>query len=206
MPVLSVPGTVRSAASDRREASSRAKGMSLANKISIFRILLVPGVVACLVYYHPDRDWLRFLALAFFLMGIVSDALDGFLARRHHEETELGTLLDPIADKFLILSALISCSIIRGLPDWMRIPAWFNLIVISRDALLIAGTTVLFIIKGRWNVRPSRLGKWATFAQMLVIPTILLALPLKPPLLAVAALLTILSAVSYVRIGIRVLD
>ena len=180
--------------------------MSLANKISIFRILLVPGIVASLVYYHPERDWLRFLALGLFVVGIVSDAADGFLSRRLHQQTELGTLLDPIADKALILSALISCSMIHGLPDWMRIPAWFNLIVISRDVLLITGTMVLFAIQGRWNVQPSRLGKWATCLQMLVIPTVLLRLPLKIPLIAVAAILTVFSGVSYVRLGIRVLS
>ena len=179
--------------------------MSLANKISIFSILLVPCVVASLIYYHPERDWLRFLALGFFTVGIVSDAIDGFLARLYHQETELGTLLDPIADKLLILSALISCSVIHGLPIWMRIPAWFNLVVMSRDALLITGTMVLFAIKGRWSVRPSRLGKWTTGIQMLVIPTVLLGLPIKLPLIGVAAAFTVLSGISYVRLGIRVL-
>ena len=179
--------------------------MNLANKISIFRILLVPAIVASLVYYHPERDALRFLTLGLFLVGIISDAADGFLARRQNQQTELGTLLDPIADKCLILSALISCSAIRGLPDWMRIPAWFNLIVISRDVLLVAGSVVLFVVKGRWNVRPSWLGKWTTFAQMLVIPSVLLGLPVKVPLLTIAAALTVCSLVDYVRTGIRVL-
>jgi cardiolipin synthase len=179
--------------------------MSLANKVSIFRILLVPGVVASLVYYHPERDGLRFVALSLFLVGIVSDAIDGFLARWQHQETELGTLLDPIADKFLILGALISCSTIRGLPSWMHVPAWFNLIVISRDVLLVSGSLVLFLLQGRWHVRPSRLGKWATFSQMLVVPSVLLGLPLTPWLLAISAALTVLSSVSYVRMGLRVL-
>ncbi|MBI4342537.1 MAG: CDP-alcohol phosphatidyltransferase family protein [Candidatus Omnitrophica bacterium] len=179
--------------------------MSIANKISIFRILLVPAIVAALLYYHPERDVLRFVALGLFLLGILSDAIDGFLARRWHQESELGTLLDPIADKALILSALISCSTIHGLPDWMRVPAWFNLIVISRDVLLIAGGIVLFAIKGRWHVQPSRLGKWTTFAQMLVVPSVLLGLPITAVLLPAAAVLTILSAVGYIRTGIRVL-
>ncbi len=179
--------------------------MSLANKISIFRILLVPGLIASLVYYHPNRDALRFLALGLFIVGMASDAIDGWVARLHNEHTELGTLLDPIADKALILSALISCSVIRGLPDWMRIPAWFNLLVISRDVILVAGAVILFVIKGRWSVRPSRLGKWTTFSQMLVIPIVLLGLPMKLPLIVAAAILTFLSAVHYIRMGIRVL-
>ncbi len=179
--------------------------MNLANKISIFRILLVPGIVASLVYYHPDRDALRFLALGLFVIGIASDAADGFLARLTNQQSELGTLLDPIADKALILSTLISCSMIQGLPPGMRIPAWFNLIVISRDVLLVAGAIVLFTIKGRWTVQPSWVGKCTTAAQMLVITSVLLGLPITPSLLFLAAILTVVSAVSYVRMGIRTL-
>ena len=167
--------------------------------------MLVPGIVASLLYYHPERSELRLVALGLFVLGMVSDALDGFLARRHNQQTELGTLLDPIADKFLILSTLISCSIIRGLPDEMRVPAWFNLIVISRDVLLVSGAIVLFLMKGRWTVRPNLLGKCTTFAQMLVIPAVLLGLPMKLPLLTVAAGLTTLSAVVYIRMGLRAL-
>ena len=173
--------------------------------MSIFRILLVPGIVIALLYYHPQRDVLRFVALGLFVIGILSDALDGFLARRHNQHTTLGTILDPLADKCLILSTLISCSTIHRLPIWMRLPAWFNVLVISRDALLIAGTLVLFIIRGRWNVQPSRLGKWTTCAQMLVIPSALLGLGIKGPLMVVAAALTVLSALTYVRTGIRLL-
>ena len=179
--------------------------MNLPNRISIFRLLLVPAIVGSLLYYHPGRDWLRFVALGLFGVGMASDALDGYLARVHHQQTQLGTLLDPLADKCLILSTLISCSIIRGLPDGVRIPAWFNLIVISRDALLVSGAIMLFFIRGHWSVRPSRLGKVTTVLQMLVVPTVLLGLPWKLPLLIAAAALTGLSAFSYVRAGIRAL-
>ncbi|MBI2173611.1 MAG: CDP-alcohol phosphatidyltransferase family protein, partial [Candidatus Omnitrophica bacterium] len=144
--------------------------------------------------------------LGIFLVGVASDALDGWLARSQNQQTELGTLLDPIADKFLILSALISCSVIHGLPEWMRVPAWFNLVVISRDVLLVSGAVVLFAIQGRWSVRPSWLGKWTTFSQMLVIPSVLLALPFTKLLVLVAAVLTVLSAIGYLRMGLRVLE
>jgi len=182
-----------------------AVGMSLANKISILRILLVPAIVASLVYYHPERDGLRYLTLGLFVVGMATDALDGLIARTQGQQSQLGTLLDPLADKLLILSTLISCSVIHGLPDWMRIPAWFNLLVISRDVLIVSGTIVIFAMQGTWRVRPSWLGKWATFAQMLVIPIVLLGLPAKMPLLIVAAILTAFSAINYVRFGIRIL-
>lgn len=180
--------------------------MSLANRISLFRILLAPCVVASLVYYRPDRDGLRYVSLALFLVGIVSDALDGFIARSKRQQSQLGTLLDPIADKLLILSALISLSTIRALPDWMRIPAWFNLIVITRDAILVAGTILIFALTGKITVKPSWLGKAAAVAQMLVIPTVLLHLPIKWEVLSVTAILTVCSGVGYVRAGMRLLS
>lgn len=179
--------------------------MSLANKISLCRILLVPGIVASLVYYSPAREWLRYVTLALFVLGILSDAVDGFIARSKNQQSQLGTLLDPIADKLLILSALISLSTIRGLPEWMRIPAWFNLIVISRDAMLVAGTMLIFGLTGKLAVTPSRLGKWTIVAQMLVVPAVLLRVPSKTGLLIVTAAMTVLSGIRYLRLGIRLL-
>ena len=179
--------------------------MNLANRISIFRILLVPGIVASLVYYHPSRDGLRYLTLLLFAIGVVSDAVDGYIARTQRQQSQLGTLLDPIADKCLILGTLISLSAIEGLPPWMRIPAWFNLIVISRDAILLAGALVMFVMGMRWTVRPSRLGKWTTAMQMTVVVSVLLGWQIREPLLAVAATLTVASGIHYIRIGIRTL-
>ena len=180
--------------------------MSLANRISLLRILLVPCFVASLVYYTPERDGLRFVSLAIFLVGIATDAVDGFIARSQRQQSQLGTLLDPLADKLLILSALISLSTIRALPDGMRIPAWFNLIVISRDTVLVTGTLLIFGFTGRWSVNPSRLGKWTIAGQMAVIPTVLLGLPFKQGLLILVAAMTVVSGVSYLRVGTRLLE
>ena len=179
--------------------------MSFADRISLLRILLAPAIVACLVYYHPTRDSLRYLALGLFVLGMLSDAVDGFIARATKSQSHAGAVLDPIADKLLILSTLISLSAIRGLPEFLRIPAWFNLVVISRDAVLIAGTMVIFGLTGTLSVKPSRLGKWTSAAQMLVIPAILLGWPFKLEVLAAVAVLTILSGVGYVRMGIALL-
>ncbi len=182
-----------------------ALAMSIPNQLTITRIFLAPCMVGCLVYYHPERDWLRLLALGIFTFGMLTDALDGFIARMANQRTELGVLLDPIADKLLILTTLISCAVIRGLPETMRLPAWFNLVVISRDAMLVFGTTLLFLIKGQWHIHPSWIGKCTTVAQMSVIPTLLLELPIKPQVIMVAAVLTALSGIDYVRSGIRLL-
>ena len=179
--------------------------MSIPNQLTLIRIFLAPCMIGCLVYYHPERDWFRLLALGIFALGMLNDALDGFIARIANQRTELGTLLDPIADKLLILTTLISCSVIRGLPDSMRLPAWFNLVVISRDALLVFGATLLFLMKGKWYVQPSWLGKCTTVAQMSVIPVLLLELPIKPQVIFTAAVLTLLSGIGYIRSGIRFL-
>lgn len=180
--------------------------MSLANKLSLFRLLLVPFIVACLLYYAPEREVLRWVALGLFVLGMLTDALDGYVARRQGQATPLGTLLDPIADKCLILGTLISCSVIHGLPEDLRIPAWFNLTVITRDALVMAGSLIVFLTQGRWHVRTNRLGKWATFGQMMVVPVVLIGLPGRDPLLALVAALTVLSAAAYVRVGLKVLS
>lgn len=188
------------------EALARALSkadMNIPNLLTIFRILLAPAIVGCLVYYDAHRDWMRLLALGLFCLGMLTDALDGFIARTQNQRTELGTLLDPIADKLLILATLISCSVIRGLPDFMRLPAWFNLVVISRDSLLIAGAIMFFFVKAKWSVTPSWIGKCTTAAQMAVVPTLLLGLPVKQPVILVATVFTVVSGIDYIRSGIR---
>jgi CDP-diacylglycerol--glycerol-3-phosphate 3-phosphatidyltransferase/cardiolipin synthase len=182
---------------------SRIPAMTWPNRISVFRILLVPCFVASLVYYHPERPQMRTISLILFIIGIVSDALDGFIARSTNQHSPLGSILDPLADKLLILSALISLSSIRGLPDDMRIPAWFNLIVISRDAVVVIGTVLLMMFLGTFPIAPTWLGKCTSALQMLVVPAALLGSPIKMPLLLAAATLTLLSGVSYVRLGMR---
>ncbi len=180
--------------------------MTLANKISVMRILLVPAFAASLVYYSPGNDQLRYLSLVLFLVGVASDAIDGFIARAQNQHTELGRVLDPIADKLLILTGLISLSTIRAIPPEMRIPAWFNLIVISRDVVVVAGTMLLFGFTGKWLVRPSWVGKTAVAAQMLVVLVVLLRWPMKIEVMIVAAILTVLSGLGYVRDGMQALN
>lgn len=180
--------------------------MTLANQVSLLRLLLVPPIVASLVYYHPTRDWLRYVTLGLFLFGALTDAVDGYLARRWNQRTELGTWLDPLADKALILGTLISCSVVHNLPESLRIPAWFNLIVISRDVLLLGGALILFGLKGKLQVRPSAAGKCTTVAQMAVVVAVLLAWPIRLYVIVLAAGLTLLSAIGYIRTGLRALS
>ena len=180
--------------------------MTLANKISVMRILLVPVFAASLVYYNPVHDQLRYVSVGLFLLGVASDAIDGFIARAQNQHTELGRVLDPIADKLLILTGLIGLSTIRAIPPEMRIPAWLNLVVISRDVVVVTGTMLLFGFTGKWLVRPSWVGKTAVGAQMLVVLVVLLRWPMKLEVMMVAAVLTVLSGIGYVRDGMRALS
>ena len=79
--------------------------MNLANRITILRVLLIPFFIACGLYYGDGREYLRFVALGIFLLATLSDAVDGGIARLKNQVTELGMILDPIADKLLIISA-----------------------------------------------------------------------------------------------------
>jgi len=120
--------------------------MNLPNKLTILRILLIPFIVISLVYYTPQNDILRWIALFLFLGAALSDAVDGYVARHHNQRTELGNFLDPLADKFLINSIFI-CLTIGKFP--FRVPAWVTITVISRDLIIALGFIIIYIWQHR---------------------------------------------------------
>jgi len=182
------------------------KHMNLANKISIFRILLIPFFIACILYYGEGREYLRFVALGIFLLATISDAIDGGIARLKHQVTELGMVLDPIADKLLIISAFISLSMIKIVPESLRIPAWAVLTVISRDVVIVLGSVVIYFLKGNLKIKPSWLGKATTLFQMLTILVFLAAFKYHRFFLYPAILFTVLSAIDYIWRGSKQLN
>src|SRR3954465_14965070 len=130
--------------------------MTTANKITIVRILMIPVFVAFAIYYaqsvkaNEPEEWLRFMAIAVFLLAAVSDGLDGYVARRYNQRSSLGVILDPIADKGLLLSGIITLSISNWSqvdPHYGKFPAWFPVLVITRDAAILMGSAVLHIPK-----------------------------------------------------------
>ncbi|MFA5388978.1 MAG: CDP-alcohol phosphatidyltransferase family protein [Candidatus Omnitrophota bacterium] len=175
--------------------------MNLANKISIFRILLIPFFIASVLYYGEGREYLRFVALGIFVLATLSDAVDGSIARLKNQVTELGRVLDPIADKLLIISAFIVLSMIKIFPESLRIPAWAVLIVISRDVVIVLGSVVIYFIKGELKIKPSWLGKATTLFQMLTILVFLAAFKYHRFFLYPAILFTVLSAIDYIWRG-----
>lgn len=148
--------------------------MNLANKITIIRILLIPFFIACLIYYTPEADYLRFIALVIFVISVLTDAIDGYVARKYYQKTRLGTFLDPMADKLLLVSAYISLSMIVTMPQEFRIPAWVLIIVITRDMLLVMGAIIIHMIKGEIEIKPMLIGKITTAFQMITIIAVLL--------------------------------
>ncbi len=181
--------------------------MSLANKLSLFRILLVPGFVLCLVYYQPgQREFLRYLAVALFTLGVVTDAVDGYVARAEKQATRLGAILDPAADKLLLVTAFLSLSLLSNLPAAYRLPAWVPVVVLSRDMIIVCGWLLIVLVTGNLQALPSRLGKATTFLQMLTIISVLLGLPFARFVLWSAMALTILSGIGYLRRGNHLLN
>src|SRR3954469_2768584 len=199
--------------------SSKFSGplMTTANKITVVRILMIPVFVTLAIYYgesiqegHP-QDWMRFTAITVFLLAAVSDGLDGYVARRYNQRSALGAILDPIADKGLLLSGIISLSISNWSqvdPHYGRFPAWFPVLVISRDAVILIGSAVLHILNGTVLVRPSWTGKVATVLQMAAIAWVMLQIHILPLiyLVGAAGLFPFVSGVIYVRDGVRQLS
>jgi cardiolipin synthase len=131
--------------------------LTLATKITLGRALLVPAFATSLAYRRPD--WALFL----FLLASLADAVDGHLARRRGEMTSFGALLDPIADKLLMMTAYILMGAMGGIPKWLAV------LVVSRDVLLCLGCLTIFMTSGFVAPSPSRLGKATTALQMLAV-------------------------------------
>jgi len=174
--------------------------MNLANKITITRILLIPFFIACVLYAKWE------LALLTFVLAAISDAADGFIARRRNEKTELGKILDPIADKLLIISAFICLSLAGGLPPAVKPPVYVLIAILSREAIIFLGAIVTYYIKGRLEGKSTVPGKITTFFQMVTIISILLRLEISPILWNIAVVFTIISGVDYIIKGSRFLN
>ena len=175
--------------------------LNLANKLSIFRILLVPFFITTVMYYTPEKDYLRFVAAGIFLLSILSDALDGYIARIRGERSKLGTFLDPLADKLLLLSAFICLSLVKTLPLQFKLAPWIVIIVISRDVIIVLGSAIIYMASGKLHISPTILGKITTFLQMMTILILLLQAKLFPFIMYVMVFFTILSGLDYIRIG-----
>ena len=186
--------------------NQKSKNMGLANKITIARILLVPFLLTSLFYYKAEYDFLRFVALGIFFVCVLTDAIDGYVARRFFQKTELGKILDPLADKLLILTAFLCLSMLGHIPAASRIPPWLTIIVFSRDAIILLGSGIILILFKDIDIKPSATGKVTTFFQMATVIVSLLQSPYRHIFWWVSAVLTIASCLDYVWRGSKVLN
>ena len=186
--------------------------MTLANKITVFRILLIPVFIWVTLDYIRDhqrgdtREWQRLVACLVFAVASLSDAVDGYIARRYNQKSELGTFLDPLADKALLVSALVVLSVRfkEGSP-FELLPLWLPILVISRDVILLAGSILIHMLAGKVTARPRIVGKCATFFQMLTLGWVLLRiewLSYRWPLYA-AGFFTLVSGIWYIFDGLK---
>jgi CDP-diacylglycerol--glycerol-3-phosphate 3-phosphatidyltransferase len=148
--------------------------MTTANKITILRILLIPFFVVEILYYvEAGNELHRLLALLTFAVAAILDGVDGYVARRYKQWSELGTVLDPLADKLLLVSGIVVLSFDHT-PRLEMIPLWLTGTIIGRDLLLGFGAMVIWLTVGKITVRPRITGKIATVLQMAVVLWILL--------------------------------
>ena len=174
--------------------------MSLADKVSSVRIVLIPVFVSLLIYsrYHP---FLRYLAVGVFVLAVLSDFFDGLVARIKKEKSELGQIIDPLADKLLLLSAFVSLYLLH-----FSIYLWLVLVVVSRDLIILLGAVVLHLLKIEVTIAPSIFGKLTTFFQMFTILWILLGIPYYFFISFTAVVFTLVSGVDYFLRGLKAVN
>jgi cardiolipin synthase len=169
-------------------------------------MVFVPCFVLLLIYGHPAAA-----TLVFFLAG-VTDGLDGMLARTLEQKTELGSFLDPMADKLLLTAAFITLTL-PWLPVALHIPAWLTILVISRDVLIAVSALVIHLQTGHSKFPPSYLGKCTTALQLLTVGDCMLAnlwrdfgVLLFRPLAYATLLLTVVSGLHYFYRSVKIIE
>src|SRR5579862_1793666 len=185
------------------------RNMTTANKVTILRMLLIPFfVVEALYYVKTGKEAFRLLSMLSFVIAAVCDGVDGYIARHYNQRSELGAILDPLADKLLLVSGIILFSF-NNEPHFGSIPLWLTGTIIGRDLLLLVGLGVIQMTVGKVKVRPRIVGKIATVLQMICIGWLLFQWDseLRPAWFTVwtvaAALCTGISGLLYVWDGMK---
>jgi cardiolipin synthase len=185
--------------------------LTVPNLLTVFRMVLIPVFVTMLFYQ-------RFIvALGVFVCAGLTDGLDGLLARRFDQRSQLGTILDPIADKLMMVTAFIVLSM-RGIfpqpvPSHLPVPFWVTITVISRDVFIIVGAAAINIMTGFRGFRPSWLGKVNTTVQIVAIAAIMFAASVPyytcyylPTVYATVFTFAVLSGLHYVFFASKLLN
>jgi cardiolipin synthase len=192
-------------------AETRKLKLNSATHLTIVRMLSVP-LVAIAIYYG-SHGWILIL----FALAAFTDAIDGFIARVFNQKTWLGALLDPIADKMLLITAFVGLTLSPKAP--VTLPVWITIVVVFRDVLILSGAVVIQLTRGNFRAVPTVLSKLTTVCQVATIFEVTLGnylitrhaygpsefMVLTSTLSHLALLLTVASGLQYVYIGTRML-
>ena len=168
--------------------------MTLANRITILRIILIPVFIITLL--EGMYPW----PILIFSFSVLTDALDGFIARYRKQITPLGSFLDPMADKFLMFSSYLLCSYLKIIPSWIFV------VILSRDLLIVLGWAILYFITNSKEIKPRLSGKLTAIIQMFTMWVILLNIfpqSFTNVLLYATLICTTISGLDYIYIGSR---
>jgi len=189
-------------------SQNRRKPLNLPNILTYGRIAAVPLVVACL--FWPKDDWVRWTALGIYAVAGITDFFDGYLARIWQQQSSMGRMLDPIADKLLVGAVLLMLVHTGDIHGWS---IWAAIVILCRE-MLVSGLRE-FLAELRVSVPVSRLAKWKTTAQIVALGFLIAGsagddvLPagwtvrIGLFLLWVAAILTLYTGYDYFKAGIR---
>ena len=176
------------------------KILNLPNTLTVARIVIIPVFITAVIYQKHRH------ALVLFVVAALTDLLDGLIARLTNQKTALGQFLDPLADKFLLVSSFILFSV----QGW--IPLWLTITVISRDLVVVIGWFLLYLLTHRVATEPVLLGKTAIALQLITLAVVLLdinlssTIPQQGLLFAATAAVTGISGIQYIYKGLRLAD
>lgn len=171
---------------------THATDMTIPNILTILRFILVP-----LIIYGVTQGWYEFAFWLFVIAG-VSDGLDGYIAKRFDQASELGAYLDPLADKALLVSLYISLGIVG------HIPVWLTILVVSRDCFILAGIGVAALMGRPMEIDPLKISKINTALQIALVTIVLASIAFAFPVpnlvqagTLIVAAVTFASAIAY---------
>ena len=182
---------------DKKPASLN---ITIPNLLTIIRILLTPLFVIFLIREHFN------LALMIFVAAGISDGLDGFIARYFNQRSTLGAILDPIADKMLLVAAFVSLGVLSVIPNWLTV------VVITRDVVILMGVAIFSFQNIDFEINPSIVSKFTTVLQVVTVCLALLKFDrsglaeLQMLFYWITGFITTLSGLHYIYVGMGILQ
>jgi cardiolipin synthase len=185
--------------------------ITVPNLLTVFRMALIPVFVS-LIFYQKFL-----LALAAFVLAGITDGLDGLLARRFHQQSPLGRILDPVADKMMLVTSFVVLSMRSvfpaPMPKHLPVPFWVTITVISRDVFILVGAAAINMVTGFRGFQPSLLGKISTAVQILAVAAVMVAAQTRigagyylPTLYTSVFTLALVSGIHYIFFVSRLLN